>query len=507
MHLKFERKPKPLIRNRHTMRMPWKEDVILLSATPMPVLVATNLDLWVDETSIKLSYLLLTLRATDEYKIYRGEGSARLEFKYHFDTRRSYAVYTPLRKFISTDEHAKESIEKVLNRKIFINITQPLEQLCTRFDHHNLFYPEEVYKAFSEKLGFEASGKWFDLAWQVRLSYIPSLEMHKDIRTWFEFLNQYAKVRRIALVKSKMLKYIQEKTGGIEDPEAWEVDEKIDIPAMKFLKKKLSKGTDIGPEEQRHLMGEAVAICEVNVGKNFYSSYWRNPECLRHHKAFSQYFHDINILRYVIENVNIGKFYSLHQTREVFLAVWRTEPIMARRFIESPVLFDDVTRMVFDIRQSGFEFKTKGPLSVLHDLAIREHTRLKQANCPINPPHEDEIIGKGENQYLVHYPRSTHELIDVGITLSNCVGSYGTRAATGRTIIFTVYKDNVLKACCEVNRGHLAQAYGFGNSQLPRTLERIIREYHKQKEWPDYQYIPERNPPFVNNAIAEEIDW
>lgn len=483
IHLQFERTPRVLPYTRKNMIKACEEKDTFLLKHGGIISIATTLDVWADDDSIKLSYYLQSYRSVETYSQRKGEAANRLEIKFHFDKRTAYAVNSPVRKIkmFELDERQKAIADKLINTKKFDNITQPYEKAGDRYEWAALFYPEEVYQLFSEKLGFTVAGKWNDLSWALRLSHLP-LEKHEIVKRWFHLLYEKAAWKNRDIMSP------------FEEPRSRMVESRT----MRYFKKMIAKKTQFDASIRMKLMALAAEEFDLKIDKKYANSYFKNPGLIHAHDTIVKYFNDINIARYVIENASPDKF-RMNLDRESYIRVWKSETTMARRVIENPDYFDDTTRSILLIWRAGVEFRTKGPLTRLHDEASREYSRIMHADRPIHPPFEDSVETTDIGEFIFHYPKTTHELIDIGSRFRNCVGSYGNEAASGYCVIFVVLKNDNLEACCEVRNGKLRQALGYGNSPLSWSLRNLITEYFNEREWP--------SQPVERQTLGLVADW
>lgn len=88
--------------------------------------------------------------------------------------------------------------------------------------------------------------------------------------------------------------------------------------------------------------------------------------------------------------------------------------------------------------------------------------------------------------YQFTVPKETHELVDMGVKLHNCVATYSDRVVNGLVAIVAVSKNDELQACIEVT---------------PRDDGQAFVLIHQAKLACNH---PVREDPVLNKAV---IDW
>lgn len=118
---------------------------------------------------------------------------------------------------------------------------------------------------------------------------------------------------------------------------------------------------------------------------------------------------------------------------------------------------NDTCRMLVTV-QSGnavFNFNSKFKIKRLHDELSSAERKLKKVDKLITLDEYEETLECSNERYTISLARNTHRLIDLGVNLNICVGSYDTRAVNKDcTILYVTDKFNKNKdlCCIEVRR-------------------------------------------------------
>lgn len=140
----------------------------------------------------------------------------------------------------------------------------------------------------------------------------------------------------------------------------------------------------------------------------------------------------------------------------------------------------DAANMYFGLnRQQRKEFwSMKIKARDVHDTLMALNKKSRIENIPVQNGKRYDALAGTVDGYEFSLPKETHELVDVGTILHNCVATYANRVVGGETAIVTVKKDNKLLACIEVvpkfkagRFNEIHQAKIFGNDRASRDAE------------------------------------
>lgn len=120
----------------------------------------------------------------------------------------------------------------------------------------------------------------------------------------------------------------------------------------------------------------------------------------------------------------------------------------------------------------------------LHTIFWRELAKVKvpKKNLKQTLPY---LEGKDIGEFKVFIPQTTHDLINIGNSLSICVGNgyYADKILKGQCNIFALTdKSGKFKYCVEFHRKQILQARGFANENANRVLQNQILEALENKE-------------------------
>lgn len=185
--------------------------------------------------------------------------------------------------------------------------------------------------------------------------------------------------------------------------------------------------------------------------------------------------------------------HSLTNELRQFLRLYRYqkgEPAAVQAVLSSGGFYDmrDAANMYFGLnRQQRKEFwATKIKARDVHDTLMSLNRKARIENVPVQHGKRYDALAGHIDGYEFSLPKETHELVDVGAQLHNCVASYANRVLGGNVAIITVKKDNKLIACIEV---------------VPKFKAGRFNEIHQAKTFGNKSASKD---PALNNAI---IDW
>lgn len=112
----------------------------------------------------------------------------------------------------------------------------------------------------------------------------------------------------------------------------------------------------------------------------------------------------------------------------------------------------------------------------LHDHLARELRKVERADKPIEPTRiAKRLDGKSMDGITLVHPRSTHELIDWGNAMHNCIGGYDRKALQGSSVLFAVMRDGDLIGNMELRpSGSIRQLVGDYNRPLDEAVRATV---------------------------------
>jgi hypothetical protein len=234
---------------------------------------------------------------------------------------------------------------------------------------------------------------------------------------------------------------------------------------IKELYKKTFDEKFIYPEYYRFLLllkegfpkvDEQLFISSLNLSEEIVSN-------IRRHKR--EFLALINVLK---------NYYSFH--RIIKIITHETED-MPHDYISSGYIVDTLTMYARLKKEYGEVKLPKKPKSIhaLHDLFSVEVLKLSQVEFNLNQSVE-VIDGILLDEYKIHIPRTSYDLIQVGQTLNHCVGngSYASSVASGDINIILLYKKGQMEACVEYKDGEIIQVKGYSNKYVKINKTKLI---------------------------------
>lgn len=136
-------------------------------------------------------------------------------------------------------------------------------------------------------------------------------------------------------------------------------------------------------------------------------------------------------------------------------------------------------RMVADTARSYDEIVDKAGVwsqkikpSDMHDVLAKIVRKERDKNIPLaaNGTLEGHVAG-----YDFITPKTSHELIDLGEALHNCVGGYKKRVAEGKCAIVAAVKNGRPIVCIEIQRGLIVQAKLMDNKSVYTATDEEVK--------------------------------
>jgi hypothetical protein len=114
----------------------------------------------------------------------------------------------------------------------------------------------------------------------------------------------------------------------------------------------------------------------------------------------------------------------------------------------------------------------------MHDQLAREFDKIGREDRQIEATKvAKKLDGKSLNGLTLVHPKSTHELIDWGKNMHNCIGGYDRHAAAGKSVLFAVMQGDEMIGNMELDpKGSIRQLVGDYNRALPDPLRDTVYE-------------------------------
>lgn len=120
-------------------------------------------------------------------------------------------------------------------------------------------------------------------------------------------------------------------------------------------------------------------------------------------------------------------------------------------------------------RLSALQF---GTFRELHDVLARDATRIQYPRKEISYKGKGGKLPGDYGDIKIVAPQDTHDLLDWGTYMSNCISGYGNRAAEGSTLLYAVMEGDRMVANMELDprTGDIRQLLGKYNDHVPREI-------------------------------------
>lgn len=100
----------------------------------------------------------------------------------------------------------------------------------------------------------------------------------------------------------------------------------------------------------------------------------------------------------------------------------------------------------------------------LHDLLSRDYDKIKHKPRPVKYEKKAGKFAGSYEGFEIIAPETSYDLVEWGRTMSNCIGSYGHDASSGRTLLYAVMDQGKMVANIELDRsGNIRQLLGKHN--------------------------------------------
>lgn len=147
--------------------------------------------------------------------------------------------------------------------------------------------------------------------------------------------------------------------------------------------------------------------------------------------------------------------------------------------------FQDVLENLKIVNSFGFglfPIKKAKSLDHLHDALSIAVNRLKDSDFKLwKHPQLSEFDGyELDSGYTLQFPYKESDLKKWGSRLGICIGGYGDRVHSGRSVCFALYEGENLKGCAEIDmkgeEPELSQLFGIKNHSFPKEVAEEIAE-------------------------------
>ena len=145
--------------------------------------------------------------------------------------------------------------------------------------------------------------------------------------------------------------------------------------------------------------------------------------------------------------------------------------IMYKQLFENDILIDEIL--------------PKKPKNIreLHTLFTRECRKIKQPKSLLNQ-NLDFLKNQKIDDYKIFIPETTFDLIDIGNSLSICVGNgyYAKKVLKKQCNIIALKNNkNEFKYCIEYDNNSIIQARGWANRSMDKTMQNKLYKIIKEK--------------------------
>lgn len=184
--------------------------------------------------------------------------------------------------------------------------------------------------------------------------------------------------------------------------------------------------------------------------------------------------------------------------------LYKDESTFVNRFLTNNLddivhYLHDTCRMLVKVQAGNamFNFSSKFKIRRLHDELSSAERKLRKVDQLISLDEYEEALEYSNERYTISLARNTHRLIDLGVNLNICVGSYDTRAVNKDcTILFVTDKfDKNKDVCCiEIRRPvssyiegakvrfNLHQTKTYSNNRPTNELRAFLLDWIKENK-------------------------
>ena len=187
---------------------------------------------------------------------------------------------------------------------------------------------------------------------------------------------------------------------------------------------------------------------------------------------------------------------------------------------EFGVYTKDTINQLEEIRQHQIKVRLSKKMDIkkIHDVISKLYRQLEKAEYAL--PVYEELYELNNKKVLGHdlvFPKTNHDLVDWGVELNNCVGSYDYSVKSGRSIIFSLQKDGKPVYCVEfsffanMKNMRMIQCKGMHNSDAPEEIQKECKKIVESASNPDTMegkmklIVPEEHKLKVKD-ITKDID-
>jgi len=204
----------------------------------------------------------------------------------------------------------------------------------------------------------------------------------------------------------------------------------------------------------------------------------------------------------IINALNNSKIFTylngnLAEEMKAFFKLFSSERILAMltsTYTERSWVGEEQTRYaigyLYDTIRNWYEFRDKITiphdivnLAKIHDYVSMEYRKLQNANHEIKLPKVyNDLHGKMVKNMSILIPKCTHDLIEWGQTMNNCIGGYGNEVLQGQTLCMAVLKEGEMIYNLEVRNKRVTHFLASRNSEPnPKDKELVCSYLKKQK--------------------------
>lgn len=162
-------------------------------------------------------------------------------------------------------------------------------------------------------------------------------------------------------------------------------------------------------------------------------------------------------------------------------SVWVKKIRKKEKVDESAIIhcIEDIGRMYEQIIEKNNEYKLPKWKNAkdLHDQLVRDHRRIQTSNLKIRLTEKEKKYEEKIEEFNVYLPRETHELIEIGEKLENCVASYRNSALNKTCTIAVLRKGLEPVVCMELRGDVLHQAKAKYNRRPGKAFKEIIQQW------------------------------
>lgn len=212
---------------------------------------------------------------------------------------------------------------------------------------------------------------------------------------------------------------------------------------------------------------------------------------------------DNNLKANLIERLSSNKLFFIDKTKDVNTIKYIV--LLLRQFVYNgnrivDLIYDylenkkdyeydnlycmDIKSMLEELLSSDVNIKKiigKKPKSFneIHDRASTYLTKLKTPKFYLKQDFLYELDNTMAGEFIIKIPKTNYDLIDIGLSLNNCVGngSYAKNIFSHKLFVITLSKDNKVVWCISLNnRFDIREISGINNKKAGEAVFNLINE-------------------------------